>query len=129
MSEPVICPYVQPKNALSRSIDKNNIVVKIVSRLQSLPNFRDYKDELENLLYVCVLIEHLVKPSKNNRDKIDKKNLVLEVYEKAYGVSNINKDILSKNIDFLHENKRIKKVSMVSFICGSLSEWFNRKIL
>ena len=129
MSEPVICPYVQPKNGLSRSIDKNNIVVKIVARLQALPNFREYKDDLENLLYVCVLCEHLVKPSKNVKDKIDKRLLVLEVFEKAYGASNINKDVISSNIDFLHENKRIKKVSMINYICGSLSEWFNRKIL
>jgi len=129
MSEPVICPYVQPKNALSRCIDKNNIVVKIVARLQALPNFREYKDSLENLLYVTVLIEHLVKPSKNLKDKIDKKALCLEVFEKAYGASNVNKEVISGNIDFLHENKRIKKVSMVNYICGSVSEWFNRKIL
>ena len=129
MSEPVICPYVVPKNALSRCIDKNNIVVKVVARLQSIPNFREYKDSMENLLYICVLVEHMVKPSKNIKDKIDKKLLVLEIMEKAYGASNVNKDVISGNIDFLHENKRIKKVSMINFICGSLSEWFNRKIL
>jgi len=115
MSEPVICPYVVPKNGLSRCIDKNNIISKIVSRLQSMPNFTEYKNDLETLLFVCLLVEHMVKPSKKGKDKIDKKLVVIECFEKAFGITNINKDTLSKNIDFLHENKKIKKVSESTF--------------
>ena len=127
MSDSIPAPYIQPKNALNGNIQKAQIVEKILKRLQSLPDFRNYKDDLETLLFVCLLVEHLVI-NKKNKEKMDKKEIVLSVYEKAYGNNNCNKDLISKNIDFLHENKRIKKVSITSMICGTLSEWFTRKI-
>lgn len=119
-------PYIQPKNSLNRTLQKAEIVDKIVKRVQALPDFRNFKDDLETLLFICLLCEHLVN-NKKNKEKIDKKEIVINAYEKVFGNS-LNKDLICKNIDFLHENKRIKKVSISAMICGTLSEWFNRKI-
>lgn len=127
MSDSIPVPYIQPKNGLNRTLHKAEIVEKIIKRVQALPDFRSYKDDLETLLFVCLLVEHLVI-NKKNKEKMDKKDIVLTAYEKIYGNNNVNKDLLSKNIEFLFENKRIKKVSISSMICGTLSEWFLRKI-
>lgn len=121
-----IAPYVVPKNALDRTIKKNEIITKIVKRVQEFPDYRNFKDDMETLLFVCILVEHLVV-NKKNKEKMDKKQLVIEAYDKCFG-NGINKDVIDKNIQFLFDNKRIKKVSFIQYICGSLSDWFNRKI-
>lgn len=126
MSNVSIAPYVLPKNGLDRAIKKAEIVTKIIKRVQEFPDFRNYKDDMEILLFICTLVEHLIV-NKKNKEKIDKKEVVLEVYEKCFGNS-INKDVISKNIQFLHDNKKIKKVSFTQYILCSLSDWFNRKI-
>lgn len=126
MSNVPIAPYVLPKNGLDRAIKKAEIVTKIIKRVQEFPDFRNYKDDMEILLFICTLVEHLIV-NKKNKEKIDKKEVVLEVYEKCFG-NGINKDVISKNIQFLHDNKKIKKVSFTRYIFGSLSDWFNRKI-
>ena len=126
MSNAPIAPYVLPKNGLDRAIKKAEIVTKIIKRVQEFPDFRNYKDDMEILLFICTLVEHLIV-NKKNKEKIDKKEVVLEVYEKCFG-NGINKDVISKNIQFLHDNKKIKKVSFTRYIFGSLSDWFNRKI-
>lgn len=127
MSNIPIAPYVQPKNGLDRSIKKNEIINKIVKRVQEFPDFRNYKDDMETLLFICVLVEHLVD-NKKKKEKLDKKELTIDSYEKCFGVGQINKETIGRNVQFLYDNKRIKKVSIIQFICGSLSEWFNRKI-
>lgn len=124
MSDPIVAPYVVPKNSLNRSLHRAEIINKIVDRVQKLPDYRQYKDDLETLLFICLLAEHLVVNKKG--EKIDKKQLVIECCEKIFG--QVNKDLISKNVEFLFENKRIKKVSIVSLVCGTLSEWFSRKI-
>ena len=126
MSDSVPAPYIQPKNSLNRSIQKAEIVDKIIKRVQSMPDFKNYKDDLEVLLFVCMLVEHLVI-NKKNKEKMDKKDIVVSAYTKLFG-QNVNIETISKNIDFLFENKRIKKVSFISIVCGTISEWFNRKI-
>lgn len=127
MSDLVIAPYVVPKNGLDRSIKKNEIVMKIVKRVQEFPDFRNYKDDMETLLFVCILVEHLII-NKKNKEKIDKKEIVLLCMQKCFGENLINIDTINRNVQFLYDNKRIKKVSLIQYICGSLSEWFNRKI-
>lgn len=120
-------PYVVPKNSLDKTVKRNEIITKIIKRVQDLPDYRNFKDDLEVLLFVCMLVEHLVV-NKKNKEKIDKKEIVLDVYEKCFGNS-INKDTIGKNVQFLFDNKRIKKMSLIKIICGNISDWFERKIL
>lgn len=127
MSSQIIAPYVVPKNGLDRTIKKNDIINKIIKRVQEFPDFRNYKDDMETLLFVCMLVEHLVI-NKKDKEKIDKKELVIEVYDKCFGANQINKETVGRNVQFLYDNKRIKKISIFKIIYGSLSEWFNRKI-
>ena len=127
MSSQITAPYVVPKNGLDRTIKKAEIINKIIKRVQDFPDFRNFKDDMETLLFVCMLVEHLVI-NKKNKEKIDKKELVIEVYEKCFGSNNVSKETISRNVQFLFDNKRIKKISIIRIICGSLNEWFNRKI-
>lgn len=120
-------PYVVPKNSLDKVVKRNDIITKIIKRVQDLPEYRNFKDDLEVLLFVCQLVEHLVV-NKKESDKIDKKEIVLEVYEKCFGNA-INKDVIGKNIQFLFDNKRIKKMSLIKIICGNISDWFERHLL
>jgi len=121
------CPYVMPKNSLDRTVKRNDIINKIIKRVQDISDYRNFKDDLEVLLFVCQLVEHLVV-NKKDKEKLDKKEIVLDVYEKCFGNS-INKDLIGKNVQFLFDNKRIKKMSLIKIICGNISDWFERKVL
>ena len=70
-----------------------------------------------------------MKSSKIRLFHFDKKDLVIEVYEKCFGANNVNKDTISKNVQFLYDNKRIKRISLIKIICGSFADWFERKIM
>lgn len=119
-------PYIQPKNSLARELRKKQIVETVISRVSELNvNFRK-KDDMEFILLVCQLLEHLVL----KKDKIDKKALALNVFRGLFNDDICDADIekISQHIDFLWENKQIVKVSFFRKIPAILCEWFERKI-
>lgn len=119
--------FIEPKNGIKRDKLKNDVINTIKENLEKIPDFRNYKDDLEILLYCCLIAEHLISNKKKHKYNIDKKELVLQAYEKVYG--KIDKEVLGKNIEFLHENKRIKKVGCLNIFLASLGDWVVRRIL
>jgi hypothetical protein len=112
---------------------KNNLLVdytycdtkkKIVDRLVELKlNDIKYKNDNEFLNLVCNLIEHLIK----KKDKISKKDLVLIIFQEMFNINEEEKVIISNNIEYLFNNKNIKKVSFYKLFKTSLNEWFRKK--
>jgi hypothetical protein len=107
---------------LSLEIKQNEIKAKIISRLTELklvdPKFKNSQDVL---LLVCNLIEHLIKDKK-----IKKKDLVLDILQTVFTLTAIEKTVIENNIEFLHSNKAIKKLSkFYLFFCG-ICEYFKK---
>lgn len=119
-------PYIQPKNALWRENKKQKIIGTIIDRLNGIVCEGQKKDNLEYILLVCSLVEHLV----SKKDKLQKKDLVIEVFQSMYPeFSQEEKQQLDKHIEFLWENGRIKKVSCFRQIVANVFSWVERKIL
>jgi hypothetical protein len=61
------------------------------------------------------------------KDNIDKRELVLSVYIELFGLTPEEQETLKNNVDIIHLQKKIKKVSMWKlFKCG-VNEWIFRK--
>ena len=117
---------IQPKNSLLSDKRFGDIKEIILKRLQEFQNIDKYKFNNEFLSLACSLIEHLVKKD----DKINKKELLLSIYDVLFpNISLEDKQQISSNVEFLLDNKQIKKVSNYKLFKSSINEWITRKFL
>ena len=117
---------IQPKNSLLSDKRFGDIKDIILKRLQEFQNIDKYKFNNEFLSLSCSLIEHLVKKD----DKISKKELLLSIYDVLFpNLSLEEKQQISNNVEFLLDNKQIKKVGKYKLFKTSLNEWISRKFL
>ena len=112
------------QNSLAVDVKRIEIKNKIITRIGELGlDIANYRNSTEFMLLILNLIEHLVV----KKDKINKKELAIEILDTVFGLTDIDKTNVGSNIEFLHQNKNIKKVSMWKlFKCG-VSEWFFKK--
>jgi len=115
---------VSLKNNLLYDVTVSQIKNKIITRLNELHLTQPkYKTDNEFLVLVCNLIEFLVK----KKDKIVKKQLCIDIFTDLFNLNDDEKVTLSNNIDFVHSNGTIKKISQWKlFRCG-LYELFTKK--
>ena len=113
MSDLQIIPL---KNNLLLDWKKQDVKSKIISRVNELNiNVSQYKTDNEFLTLICNLIEYLV----TKKDNINKKELVLSVYNDLFGLTPEEQETLKNNIDIVHLQKKIKAVSYWKlFKCG-----------
>ena len=88
-------------------------------------NLQQYKQDIEFLKLVANMIEFQVKKKYD----IDKKDLLLKIYDSVFqNFTDDEKENVKKNIEFIYQNKHIKKVSYYKlFVCG-LSECLKKKL-
>jgi hypothetical protein len=100
-------------------IDQINKILE--NRLQELNMIQPkYKLDNELINYITNIVEHFVLKT----DKIDKKQLVLDFMKTKFSASNEDLEIIDKAIEYLHNNKKIKKVSFYKLFKTFLKEWF-----
>lgn len=114
------------RNNLLVDVNSSKIKLNIINRIRELNiEFTKYKLDAEMLTYVCNLIEYLV----TKKDNIDKKQLVLDIYRDLLG-PDFTDDVatlITNNIEFIHKNKNIKKVSYYKLFKTGLYEWIKKK--
>ena len=115
---------VSLKNNLLYDVTVSQIKNKIITRLNELHLTQPkYKTDNEFLVLVCNLIEFLV----TKKNKIVKKQLCIDIFTDLFNLNDDEKVTLSNNIDFVHANGTIKKISQWKlFRCG-LYELFTKK--
>ena len=115
---------VSLKNNLLYDVTVSQIKNKIITRLNELHLTQPkYKTDNEFLVLVCNLIEFLV----TKKNKIVKKQLCIDIFTDLFDLNDDEKVTLSNNIDFVHANGTIKKISQWKlFKCG-LYELFTKK--
>ena len=109
---------------LALDIKKTEIKDKVIARLTEL-KLADtkYKNSSDILLLVCNLVEHLVRDKK-----ISKKDIVLDIFQTLFNLTPEERIIINENIEFLHSNKAIKKLSrFYLFACGAYEYLFRSK--
>ena len=107
---------------LSTEIRQNEIKEKIIGRLTELKLIdAKYKNSQDVLLLVCNLLEHLVKDKK-----INKKQILLDLFIEVYSAAGTDLIQIESQLEFLHSNKAIKKLSkFYLFFCG-ICEYFKK---
>lgn len=120
MSSSLSLVAVQPN--LASDIKRQEIIKQIQDRITEL-NLRlpEYKNNTEFVLLVLNLVEHLVK----KKYKIDKKKLAVHILSTLLNLGPQDISALETNIEFLHSNKMIKKVSKFWAFCCGVSEYFS----
>jgi len=112
------------KNGLFTDYRFNEVKLAIVKRLTDLNMIQlKYKLDNEFLTLLTNLIEYLVV----KKDKIDKKALALEIMKDYFAATDEDLEIIGKNIEYLHNNRVIKKVSFWKLFKSGLCEWFKKK--
>jgi len=103
---------------LSLEIKQNEIKTKIIARLTELKlNDAKYKLSQDVLLLVANLLEHLVKDKK-----INKKQLLLDIFVIVFNIQAPDRLQIENQLEFLHSNKAIKKLSRFYLFCCSAYE-------
>lgn len=112
------------KNNILVDSKRNEVKNKIIERLNALSiPFVLYRNDLEMLALVCNLVEYLV----TKKDKISKSDVVIDVYKNYFpDIEEFAISTIKKNIDFLHQNKAIKKVSFYKMFVCSFKEYFKK---
>jgi len=121
--------YVMPKNGLAKDAKINTIVAKIIQKVADIPNHNEYRGNMELLKMICIMVEHAID-NKEEKIKIDKKDVVFQVYTRLWnGMKPDEIKNIENNIQFLWENGQIKKKGLWSVVKHSVCDWVSRKIL
>ena len=116
---------VELKHSLGKDLKRSEIMAAVISRIQQLPEFGKYRNNLEVVLLCCNSIENLIQKT----DKIDKKELVLEILTNIFSLDVTEIELLKTNIEFLHTHNKIKKVGNIIKYFNKFITWFLNKIL
>ena len=101
--------FVKPKNKLKTQQYNNDVFKLIVKKITEINGHEQLKFENELLKFVCTCVENAVIDSE--KQKTDKKKLVLDIYHAVYNLSEADKLVIGNSIDFVCNNKMIKKYS------------------
>jgi hypothetical protein len=105
---PINLSYIKTKNTLQKAEQKSELCLAIVEKVQAIDGYASLKFDNELLIFVCSCIENAVK------HKIDKKCLVLEIYHLLFETTTDDKSIIGNSIDFLCNNKLVKKIPSIT---------------
>ena len=93
---------------------------EIVTAIQHLDNFGALKCDIKLILDVCNHVES-AKCIRKSKQKIDKKNLVLDIFDQAFTLDPESRNTISNTIDHLHGDKKIKIEPII--------KWFLKEVL
>ena len=99
---------VEFKNTLATHIKQNKIIDEVTEIITKIPNFMNLKMDPEVTVYVCNIIENLIK--KEDKKEISKLNLATTILIKAWNLEEHELDNVIKQIKFLDNNGAIKKI-------------------
>lgn len=98
---------IVPKNELLANIKFNKLVEYIVKEIQNIPEYEQFRNDLELIKLICNIIENKVV----KKDEVDKKSAVVEGFKRSFNLSDNEIKSINNFIEFLHKNKKIKKLS------------------
>ena len=117
---------VEFKNTLASHIKQNKIIDEVTEIITKIPNFMNLKMDPEVTVYVCNIIENLIK--KEDKKEISKLNLATLILTKVWNLEENELDAVIKQIQFLNNNGGIKKVSKSKKYGKYLKQWIIKKL-
>ena len=96
---------------MNTDVVKNNLIDKIVEKINKIPKHHELRLNPELILLVCNIVENTI----NKSDKVSKKDVVIDVFKQINHITCENDiNLLGSLIEFLHSNDKIKKVKLLS---------------
>ena len=116
------------KNSLQKHTLYYNLLDDIVKKLSTeIKSIDKLRLDPELSLLICNLVENSIKTG--NKNKIDKKQLVIQILAQLFNLNDSEQVIISQQIDFLIANNKIKKVKMLKNAKNFLSALLVKKLL
>ena len=116
------------KNSLEKHTLYYNLLDDIVKKLSTeIKSIDKLRLDPELTLLICNLIENSI--TTGNKNKIDKKELVIKILTQLFNLNDTEQTIISQQIDFLIANYKIKKVKMIKNVKNFLSALLVKKLL
>jgi hypothetical protein len=104
---PDVANKIVPKYDLLANIKFNKLVEFIIKEVQNIPDHQNLKNNFELVKLICNIIENKVV----KKDNIDKKAVVIEGLKRVFNLVEHEIKNIETFIEFLHKNKKIKKLS------------------
>ena len=119
-------PDIYFENKLEEHSIYHQLIEMIANKIIKIPNFINLKNEIELVKTVCNIIENSIKSGNRKRSNpIDKKKLVIDVFQRVYNINDLEKITLGSMIDFLFNNKHINKFSYPKLIFNFFSKFIH----
>jgi hypothetical protein len=118
-------PFV---NALEKSNIYNCIRDAILTKISKIPELQKLRLNVELTLLVCNIIENSI--SNNSKyHKIDKKQLVVDIFSQAFNLNPAEIQLLKDQIEFLYNNGAIIKISKIKKFFSSITNLLKKKAI
>ena len=111
---------VKPQHTLKKSQLLNDLLIVLRQKVSDYPASHNLKGCSEFLLYCCRLVENVVL----KKQKIDKKDLVKDIFKQLFNLQPLEIVALDSAIQFLWDNQLISKVPAVK----KAVRWFKKKV-
>ena len=119
--------YSLPLKGIVRShVELKNLEQQIFDRLIHIPQIDSLKSSIQLVELVCMCVENSVTKnnSKKGKDAIDKKALVIAILDKLFTLTLLEKEIISRHIEYLCDSRVIKRIGRLSRIWYAVSRFF-----
>ena len=121
-------PDIQLKHSAQSFVLENTLIKSIIDSIKTIPQFDQLKHDIEITEHVCNLVENSISKNKYSKP-IDKKQLVIKIVSQLFNLNlDADKKIVEHHIDYLFNNKMIKKISLTSKIFNAMKNSFLKQI-
>ena len=117
--------FVIYKRHLAKLNLEKELLAVVDEKIKGLPNYTELRLNPEMILLCCNVVENAV----SKKDKVEKKELVVRVLGSIFNYSAADKKTCEEHIEFLHSNKRIKKIKVWKKLFLYFNDWLQRKLL
>ena len=128
MSSLVTIPDLELKHSVQKHVIYKGLLRGIVDKIKDeIPDVMDMKLHPELTKLICNTIEEFV--AKGNPFGIDKLRLVVDILDSIFEFNEDEKNQIKNQINFLHDNKDIKKLKLRLKIFRQVGSIITRRFL
>lgn len=116
-------PVVKVNDTLASFINEQTVIKNVVAHIKGLENNVLLKNDIKLVEYVLSLIVNSKgAPQKKEELKTLGMKILIQIFP------DIQQEILSKSIDYLLDNKLVKKISSLEKFTFSFIKFFKKKV-
>ena len=120
---------IEFKNTLEKFADENTLIQKIQTKLSTIPNIQTLRYDVEILKYVANVVHNELKTHTDAEQKaVIIKTIKTMVVNGGAIWCGLEDGMIANQIEFLENNKQIKKLSWRKYIFKSVGGWIYRRL-